>query len=123
MVLVHEPETTPARPAYAIGVDHQAKQVVMSFRGTVRQLGTMRPGRYSRSQGCGPRPAGLCLRVRCCIQGAQAGGCGRLPCCCGESGMLTGPCAHLQTNLDDMLTDMCASCTPYMDGYAHWGAR
>ncbi|KAI8467262.1 MAG: Alpha/Beta hydrolase protein [Monoraphidium minutum] len=25
------------------------------------------------------------------------------------------------TDLSDMLTDACASCTPYLDGYAHWG--
>uniref|UniRef100_A0A383WJQ1 Fungal lipase-type domain-containing protein n=1 Tax=Tetradesmus obliquus TaxID=3088 RepID=A0A383WJQ1_TETOB len=25
------------------------------------------------------------------------------------------------TDLNDMLTDACASCEPYMDGYAHWG--
>ncbi|WIA11152.1 hypothetical protein OEZ85_011291 [Tetradesmus obliquus] len=25
------------------------------------------------------------------------------------------------TDLNDMLTDACASCEPYLDGYAHWG--
>ncbi|KAI7845000.1 hypothetical protein COHA_001366 [Chlorella ohadii] len=52
-------ESDRTRPAYVIGVDHKARQVVLAFRGT--------------------------------------------------------------TDLDDMLTDACATCTPYMDGYAHLG--
>jgi hypothetical protein len=35
-------------------------------------------------------------------------------------------CTHLTVLLvvvclQDMLTDACASCAPYLDGYAHWG--
>jgi hypothetical protein len=52
-------DSDSTRPAYAIGVDHKARQVVLAFRGT--------------------------------------------------------------TDLNDMLTDACATCTPYLDGYAHFG--
>lgn len=54
-----EADSDSTRPAFAIGVDHKARQVVLAFRGT--------------------------------------------------------------TDLNDMLTDACATCTPYLDGYAHFG--
>ena len=36
-ILTFEPDTNPTRPAYAIGVDHTAKRVVMTFRGEPRR--------------------------------------------------------------------------------------
>jgi hypothetical protein len=106
-LLVFEPQTTPARPAYAVWLDSAHKTVVFGFRGTTDLNVSL--------TACVPGPRALLWlgwRV-----GARTH-CHPPPQKCTPNNT---PTARQNARAQDMLTDACASCEPYCGGWAHWG--